>query len=469
MAAEGQYLKDFTEVNWELRWDIIEAAVSLAKNYRQLRNLPLTDFKISKKELDSYIHEVAKNRGYTSSDDLFHDLNVGKIQNSIIVLGQKLIAMDHNPGLGTYSERYIGQGKFGKVKLGMDKDKNLYAIKSERGRPTQVSEREQAIMLKIGVLVGFVHRVDKLGIKEKELSVMTLLPGVELKRCLDHRDLIHYNFSALEKMIIGLGIVCAINKLNEQGVAHRDIKPANILIDLNQLPKKINLENIDNYLNSLDPTCNFSKLIHVIDWGLSTEIPINGDEVMLSDLTQASMSHTAPEFYVSKTCSRHSESYAVADLLMKNLGIDCPLLRIMCPYEIRRKVIEFEKASLELVMLRNGFKNEKDQAKKQEFRKSISELKSKKETIHVELKALLDYYPPASRPTLRNLNDALSVMIQEALIDIEKANELREGVIEEADADNYLKIRTSFVKPRSVKDKGPQSSAGPSIVKKIKP
>lgn len=321
-------LKDFQHENLQARWKIINEVVLLAKQERSRADQPIEGFKIDRKQLKGYLDVIAQNLK-TSSDELIQDFGIVPFENSIIVLGDRTILMDHNPGSADYKARYAGFGAYGKVKQGIDENGKLYAIKIERKRDMATSEKEQQIMLKTGNLIGTLDRqtstaklwLDKKPIQEKEMTIMPWIEGKSLRE-LDTLGLqnAYPQLTAQEReqllYIIALGTIKSIERLNNMGVAHRDIKADNFLVDLNHLPSDLSKIDLEDYLEDKDPNCQFSKLVTAVDFGLSIEVPPDGTSVSVPISERARATNTtAPEYFTDAVCSIHSDAFQIPLLL----------------------------------------------------------------------------------------------------------------------------------------------------------
>lgn len=440
MPNEKPVLKGFTEENWTKRWEIIEKIVDLARKDRAPHQMA-EEFKIDRKEVNKYLQILASIEN--------NDSYIGAINNSLVVLSDKIIAMDHNPGPDDYNHRYIGMGKFGKVKLGMDKEGNPYALKVERQKSDVKSLREKNIMKKIGVLVGAVSYqtstqkpwIDEKPISEKLQTVMTLISGEQLSKYFDYNSSRYRFFDSTEKLLIGLGIIRAIDALNDKGIAHRDSTLANFMLDITQLPPDLTIHNIDDYLAGKLPGYDFAKLIREIDWGLACEIPIDGSEIHIPGLTYV-LEYTAPEYYFNGACSRLSESYTVAKLLGKDIGITDAVLSSITPRELTVSVRQYETDNDKL----NSFVRKyagSSETDRQELQTELQKLIFVRDESMKNLAQKLTQYPPSERPSLSELYSHLQQSLKTNLESIHKASAFRVPLITPAMSSSSMPLSSA--------------------------
>lgn len=319
----------------QARWKIINEVVLLAKQERTAAEQPSDSFKIDRKQLKNYLAVIALNL-QISPEQLIQELGIAPFDNAIIVLGDKTILMDHNPGDADYKTRYAGFGAYGKVKQGIDESGNLYAIKIERKKEVATSEKERQIMLKTGNLIGTIDRqtstpkpwLDSKTIQEKEMTIMPWIEGKPLKEL--NKPGLQREFPQLSEQereqlsyIIALATIKSIERLNDIGIAHRDIKADNFLVDLKHLPSDLSTVNLNDYLQDKDPTCQFSKLVTAIDFGLSMEVPKDGSSIPVpeSEMHRATNT-TAPEYFTDASCSIKSDAFQMPLLLNNFFGIN---------------------------------------------------------------------------------------------------------------------------------------------------
>lgn len=409
-------LKGYTVDNWDKRWDVIEEAVNLALGDRFENHLP-QEFKLERRELATYLERVALSKGYHSFKDLADALQLGKIENSVVVLNHKIILMDHNPGAEGYASRYLGEGKFGRAKLGMDRLGNAYTIKNERRKADLISNHEQAIMKKAGIFQGVIYRethtqkpwIDKDAIHEKMLSVMSYVPGEPINKYLDRRESLYKRFTELEKKVISLAILKMVDEINQKGIAHRDHNLNNIMFDINQLPPNLDEIDLSEYIQGKNPHYNFMKMVGLVDWGLAYEIPIDGSEISIN--RPFSYYHTAPEYYAHKLCSRHSETFTIAKMLIEDLGMNFDLLREVCPNSVYSKLYALESVTNRRLDALKRANHASDPNERQTLITLHDNLTEDQKNLTDQLRALLLIFPPTDRPTIAQLCHFLTTSI----------------------------------------------------------
>lgn len=418
MKTSRKDIKGFTPKNWEQRWDILEEVANIALLEKFNLGLP-KEFKIERQALPRYLEAVAKQQGYRSYQELAQHLNIGNIDNAIIVLAHKVIVMDHNPGPENYNTRYLGEGKFGKVKVGIDREGNQFAIKSQRHRLDARSERELAIMRKMGMLVGTVYRstttdkawIDNKPISKKELSVMKLIEGESLSEYINIRGKHYHPFKHIEREIIALGLIQAIDRLNDLGIAHRDHSLENFMFDISQLPPDLTQIDITAYLAGKDPNYDFTKLIREVDWGLAAEIPTDGSSCTLQSPVSFAYDRTAPEFYINnKSCSRASEAYTLAKLIREQLYIHNDFVNAACPPALAAAMKQYEIFVKKTLAFTTTFRA-LDSTEKQEHTANNELLFKQLMAETTALKEAFFAFPPSTRLSLAALADGFKAHI----------------------------------------------------------
>lgn len=367
--------KHIQNVHLQARWDLINEMVALVKQERLSAGQAIDAFKIDRHQFEGYLATIAQRNYLASVNDLIESLELGSFENSIIILGEKTILMDHHSGDEDYNIRYAGQGKFGKVKQGIDQNGKLYAIKVERKRDSAISERERKIMERAGNLIGTLYRdtstanrwIDNNPIKEKEMTIMPWCEGKQLKHFdkeslkREYPHLCEREVDLLSKMI-ALRVVNAIHFLNKMGIVHRDINPENFLVDINHLPTNLSEIDMNQYLQDNDSTYQFSKLVTVLDFGLAMEVPHDGSSVSFLESEFQATNTTAPEYFTDVTCSVKSDVFQMVLFLRNFFGIrtfplDGKVTDNSLPYHINNYAQDFSNLQNHRVILNKTLEN----------------------------------------------------------------------------------------------------------------
>ena len=396
---------------WKAVWKLVNKMV----NERSIIKPDKQNFKINRREIRKLLTEYSIQNNFSSVEEYLRDLNLTQedLNHSILKIDKTIIILDYNSAPGDYQARYIGCGKFGRVKLGLDIFGNKYSVKKTRFEIGNNSIKENKILNKLSLLVGVMYYktstakpwIDNLSISDKEIIVTKYLEGKTLSTYFSIDSVNNNNFTLLDHYIIALALIKKVDDINSLGIAHRDIKPENILLDLKHLPRNLSADTIERYLNDDFKENKFSQLINLIDWGLACEIPTDGSEIKLDEKVRFSCNYTAPECYTENKISCFSESYVVTTLIKKLLRLNEPLLDDMVSPCEENLVLKYENAFYSLdKLLKNG--------------SAQNEIIEKQRELLACHKALLIYlkaHPARDRMSLDMLYDELHSKIKKML------------------------------------------------------
>ncbi|MBS0290365.1 MAG: protein kinase family protein [Proteobacteria bacterium] len=208
-----------------------------------------------------------------------------KIQNKLIALANKKV------------EGILGQGSFGVVKLGQDKDGNKYAVKVEGKKDIDEQSHEYRAMKLLNFYHGTMKRnlgAPKKYLKEttdvKTYTLLELQEGVEFSKVL-------VGLNNTQKLICAIACCQAIKQLHLKRIIHCDIKPENFVAKV---------ENND-------------ITIKAVDFGFSLILPNNQNYII--DGWAGTPGYIAPEIDSENKFSFSSDIYALGIMFKKDLGL----------------------------------------------------------------------------------------------------------------------------------------------------
>lgn len=206
---------------------------------------------------------------------------------------------------------YLGEGSFGKVKLGQNRKGDNVAVKIEGRELRDESGPTIKIMRMIGYYIGQFMRTFNAEILFKDeptthklYTVTQLREGREL-----YESLAFNNYSKTQKLMIAIKCCLAIQKLHNKKIVHADVKPENFIVDANG--NNIKIKTIDY---------DFSKIIP------------KGKGIFQDIESMGTPGYAAPEIIYRYQYSFASDIYALGMMFKNDLGITTPISNKMTAY-----------------------------------------------------------------------------------------------------------------------------------------
>lgn len=141
----------------------------------------------------------------------------------------------------------LGTGGFGEVRKAMMIGRGEIAIKFQlKSKPYEVLAQEIKVLQSMSGTIGFPNSIGNGSTINHHFVAMQLLGGSLLKIYKDQ----HKFFGLTTVLKIGIQVLDRLEHLHAKNIVHGDLKPENIVLGLND-----------------------TSTLHLIDFGLSTEIP----------------------------------------------------------------------------------------------------------------------------------------------------------------------------------------------------
>lgn len=262
------------------------------------------------------------------------------VEYTFINMGGKIIAFKE--------AECIGEGSFGKVYVGQDKDGNCFAVKQEGFKKlTQEQIAQKKLTPQRVVEINKDLRDDFLAQKETEravlekrgknkghailddeyFSVVRLEKGKELFKYM-WKNLANWDnenpknrkkLSKADALTIALQAAYDVHLMHTNGIIHADIKPENFMVSA-----------------ETSKTLGSQITIASIDHGFSNILK-EGEETILDETTKGTKGYIAPEIFYKGEYSFGSDIYALGKVFQKDLGLTLPICDNMVLYTRTRR------------------------------------------------------------------------------------------------------------------------------------
>ncbi len=203
---------------------------------------------------------------------------------------------------------YLGDGSFGKVKLGQNRKGDNVAVKIEGRGLRDESSATIKITRMIGYYFGqFVRAFDRPILFKDEPTINKLYTVTKLRKGRElYESLVYDPYTETQKMVIAIQCCFAIQKLHNRKIVHADIKPENFMIRANG--HQVNIKTIDY---------DFSKIL------------AKGQKSFQDTEAMGTPEYVAPEIIYRYQYSFASDIYALGMLFKNDLGFTIPLCKSM--------------------------------------------------------------------------------------------------------------------------------------------
>lgn len=203
---------------------------------------------------------------------------------------------------------YLGEGTFGKVKLGQNRNGDNVAVKIEGRGLRDESGNTVKIMRMVGYYIGqFLRSFNREILFKDEPTTQKLYTVTKLRKGRElYESLAFDHYAQTQKMIVAIKSCLAVEKLHKKRIVHADIKPENFMVTVNG--HDIHIKTIDY---------DFSKIIP------------KGKPLFQDTEAMGTPEYVAPEIVYRYQYSFSSDIYALGMMFKNDLGFNFPICKKM--------------------------------------------------------------------------------------------------------------------------------------------
>lgn len=220
--------------------------------------------------------------------------------HSFIKVNNQIIALAANA--------YLGEGTFGKVKIGQNKNGDNVAVKIE-GRGLR---DENSVTIKIMRMIGyyfgqFARSLNRPILFKDEPTINKLYTVTKLRNGQELFESLAFNqYTHTQKLITAIKCCLAVQKLHKMRIVHIDLKPENFMVKVKG--NNIKIKTIDY---------DFSRIIS------------KGQNFFQDTQSMGTPEYVAPEIVYRQQYSFASDIYALGKMFQNDLGFKFPLCKSM--------------------------------------------------------------------------------------------------------------------------------------------
>lgn len=203
---------------------------------------------------------------------------------------------------------YLGEGTFGKVKLGQNRKGENVAVKIEGRGLRDEGGNTVKIMRMVGYYIGqFLRSFNREILFKDEPTTQKLYTVTKLRKGRElYESLAFDHYTQSQKLIVAIKCCLAVQKLHIKRIVHADIKPENFMVTVS----------------------GHDIHIKTIDYDFSKMIP-KGKHFFQDTEAMGTPEYVAPEIINRQQYSFASDIYALGMMFKNDLGFNFPICKKM--------------------------------------------------------------------------------------------------------------------------------------------